>query len=105
MPISDWTDLMPHLVDHAEYAGRADYGAVSYGSPVSYTARVTYKNQRVRIADGSEVVARGTVWIAGTPSIDPEDQITLPDDSTPPILSVEKYADEDGDLFVKVFFG
>jgi hypothetical protein len=105
MPISDWADMMPHTVTHAPLASRDAYGAPTYGAGVDYTARVLYKNQRVRAADGAEVVARGSVWFVGTPTVSPEDKITLPDATTPPLLSVEQYADADGAHHTKVYFG
>lgn len=105
MAIEDFLDLMPHTVSHAELAGRDDYGKPTYGSAVDYQARVTYKNQKVRASDGSEVVARGVVWIGGTPIISTDDQLTLPDGSSPIILSFEQYADEIGAHHTKIFFG
>jgi hypothetical protein len=105
MAINDFLELMPHTVSHAELASRDAYGKPVYGSAVDYTARVLYKNQKVRAKDGSEVVARGVVWIGGTPTVSPDDQLTLPDGSTPIILSFEQYADEDGAHHTKIFFG
>lgn len=105
MSISDFTDLMPHTVSHSELASRDEYGAPTYGTETDYTARVLYKQQKVVRSDGREVLARGVMWIAGTPTIDPEDRITLPDDSTPVILAVERVPDESGIHHVKVYFG
>ena len=105
MPISDFTNLMSDTVQHAEFAGRNAYGLPAYGSAIEYTARVVQKATWIRRADGSEVLAKTVVWIAGTPTITPEDQITLPDSTTPPILNTEKLTDADGAHHVKVYFG
>lgn len=105
MGVSDFTDMMPHTVTHATVASRDTYGAKTYNTATSYTARVTYKPTMVRSADGMEVLARGVVWLMGSPAVDPDDQITLPDSTTPPILAAELIPDEDGAHHTKVYFG
>lgn len=105
MSVGDWNDLMPHTITVAELSGRDGYGAPAYGSEASYTARVIYKPTKVRGPEGNDVVAKGLVWISGTPTIDTEDRLTLPDGSTPPIMAVDRIPDEDGEHHVKVYFG
>lgn len=106
MSISDFADMMPHTVTHEEFASRDEYGLPAYGSPASLKARVSYRPHKVRTPAGDEVVARGEVWLntAGT-TVDTEDRITLPDGSTPPILSVDGLSDELGAHHAKVHFG
>lgn len=103
--INDWLDMMPHTVTHAAYAGRTAYGAPAFGSPASYRARVSYEASYIRKTDGSEVLARGNVILAGTPAVTPEDQITLPDGSTPQIIAADMHADEHGPHHTSVHFG
>lgn len=103
--VSEWSDLFAHTITHKPFSSRDEFGAVTYGAGTSFSARLVEKPTHVRGSDGNEVVARGVVWILGTPSIDAEDQIVLPDGSTPPILAVSKPADEIGTHHVKVFFG
>jgi len=105
MAIEDFLDCMPHIVTHAEFANRSEYGKPSYGSEVEYQARVTYKNQLVRAEDGSEILARGVIWFGGAPVISTIDLVTLPDGSAPKILAVELISDEDGPHHTKLFFG
>lgn len=105
MSVSDWTDLMPETVYHAEFASRDDYGKPVYGSQVGYSARVIYKPRMVKAADGKDIVAKGRVWIAGTPSVTPQDEIELPDGTTPPILNVGRFSDENGAHHVVIDFG
>lgn len=105
MAIDDWLDMMPHTVTLAEFSNRDEYGVMSYGSEADYRARVTYKNVLVRGPDGAEVIARGWVWINGTPDMIPEDKLILPDNTEPPILYVERIADEEGDHHIKIYFG
>lgn len=105
MAISDFLDLMPHTVQHAAFSGRTAYGKPSYGSQTAYRARWVKKLTKVKDFGGNEVMARHVVWIAGTPDIGAEDQITLPDGTTPVLLSVEEFPDESGGHHVKVFMG
>ena len=105
MSINDWQDLFPHTIYHAEYISRDAYGQPNYGSEVAYRGRVTYKDQTRYFSDGSTIEIKGTVWIQGTPTVSNDDQITLPDGSTPLILSHELIADESGSHHVKIFFG
>lgn len=105
MPISDFADMFPQTIVHSEFGGRDAYGKRSFGSPTSYSARVINRNKLVKASDGSEKMSTSQVWIQGLPTVTPEDQIELPDGTTPIILAVEEYPDQDGDHHVKVFMG
>lgn len=100
--VDDFADLMNKTVTLAEYATQSNYGSRQYGSPVSYQARLVNKTKLVKAADSGEKISTAQVWIQGTPDIDVQDQITLPDGTTPTILAVERYPDEDGDHHVKL---
>jgi hypothetical protein len=103
--IEDFLDMMPHTVQHAPMVSRDDYGKVTYGTAVPYRSRVVYKNARVRKSDGTEVIARGMVWLSAAVTVNVDDKITLPDASTPPILSWEMYPDDEGFVYTKIYFG
>lgn len=103
--LNDFTHMMPHTVTHSPVLSRDAYGKITYGSATSYTARVVYKNKQVRSSTGELVMAEGIVWLAGVVSVSGDDKITLPDGSTPQIISVERYADDGGDRFTKLYFG
>ncbi len=105
MATSDFLPLMPDTINLAAFTGRDSYGKPTYSSDVPYSARVTYKNFNVRKSDNSEVVAKGIVWVGGTPDTAPEDRLTLPGGDTPPILVAEKYNDDVGTHHVKIIFG
>jgi len=106
MAISDFTDMMPHTIQLSEFSGSNDsYGAPVYNSPVSYAARVSYKPTLVKNKEGEEVVARGVAWVGSAIVVNTEDQIELPDGTTPPVLAVDSLADEDGLHHSKVYFG
>lgn len=105
MDMNDFKTMMPHTVVHEPVLSRDAYGKITYGPATNYRSRVVYKNKQVRSATGEIVMAAGTVWFAQTVSIGPADRITLPDNSTPQIISVDKFPDDRGDRFTKIYFG
>jgi len=105
MPISDWVDVMPYIVTYQPVTGRDDYGAPTYGTAVDYTARVRRKHQRVvsRVT-GQDTISDCQVWVAGIPSsISTDAKITLPDGSSPKIVSWDVVPDENGDHHTKFY--
>ncbi len=101
----DLLALMPHTVTVEPLTGRDDYGRPTYGAAVQYRARVVGKQKLVRAADGAERVSATTVYLASAPGVGPEDRITLPDGSRPPILAVSKVPDEKGAHHEVVYCG
>jgi len=105
MPISDFLPLMPDTITYASVASRNEFGkAVTFNAAVSYRARVIKKNQR--ILDEAKIPTI-TVWVNGViPTLQLDDQITLPDGSTPEIINWEQYSDEQsGSYYMKVVLG
>ncbi len=88
--------LMPHKVRIRRRVGRDKYGEDSYGVMVEYPARVVNKIRRVRDPNGEERISTANATIATAEAISPFDQITLPDETSPPILAVETFPDEAG---------
>ena len=105
MPISDFLDMLTETVEYSAMIGRTDYGEVLYGTPVMYPARVVRKATKAKAADGSEILTQGFVRMGVFVDAKPDDRITLPDNSTPPVVLVEKWVDEAGDRYVKIHFG
>ena len=106
MPISEWSDMMPHTVTYAAIASRDAYGKPTYATAVTYRARVAYKQTRiVNRLNGQDAIATGEVWLMAKiiPAIDA--RIVLPDGSTPIILNWEVFPDENGDHHTKLYFG
>jgi hypothetical protein len=93
-----YLDLMPHTVIINDLSGTNRYGEEVYSTQATtYQARVLRKPKLVRDFIGDEVVSHTTVWLASTgPAIEATAQVTLPDGSQPPLISVEEYPDEDG---------
>lgn len=104
--ISDWADMMADTVTLAAVASRDAYGRPTFSSTTSYAARVVYKQTRiVNRTNGQDSIATGVIWICGTPTLGIDDQITLPNGSTPVILNWELLPDENGAHHTKVYFG
>lgn len=105
MSVADFKDLMPATVTLRAVSVLDDYGRPQFGAGEDYRSRVSYESAKVRAASGEEVVARGSVWLASAVVVTPEDQIVLPDGTTPPILAIERVPDEAGSHHTKIYFG
>lgn len=98
--------LMVHTITISPYQSQNQYGESVFGSAVSYTARVQGKMRMVRDSLGVERVSTVTCYVATTAAISPKDKLTLPSGflpATPPILAVERQADEHGDHHVVIY--
>jgi len=98
-----WTDafadMLPQTLTHAAWAGMSTdgYATTTYSTDTtSYACRVTSKQRMVRNFDGEEEMAATTVSVASTSTFSALDKFTLPDTSTPILLSVETFRDENG---------
>ena len=105
---SPLVDLFPQTVTHASWTGMSTDG---YASPTYSTSASTFQalvigEQRlVRTFDGIEELAVTTVYLASTSTFSALDRFTLPDTSTPELLSLETFSDEDGVAFTVLAFG
>lgn len=93
-------DLLRQTVTIEPYTGPDPFGAPGYGPPVEYPARVRREAKMVRASDGEERVSSTVVWLDGAAQVGPQDRITMPDGSHPPILAVESSPDETGETYV-----
>ena len=104
--VSDWLDLMPATVTYEAVLTRDEYGKpATYDTAVDYRARVTYKHQRVPSrATGQDVIASIQVWLNGAIStVKVDDRVTLPDGTTPLIVSWDLVSDETGNHHTKLY--
>jgi len=107
MPISDWLDLAPATVQYEAAVTRNEFGKVTtYAAAVAYRARVTYTHKRVTSrATGQDVISSIQVWIIGIiTTLNVDDRITLPDGTTPLMVSWDLVTDEHGNHSVKCYF-
>jgi hypothetical protein len=101
-------ELFSTSVTYADWAGMSTdgYATSSFSTAsVTYPARVTSKQRLVRTFDGTEELATTTVWVASTSTFSPLGQFTLPDGTTPGLLAIETFRDEDGVTHSKLGFG
>jgi len=99
MGVNDFIDLMPHTVTVAPVSSIDGFGNPTFGTAVSYTARVVGKVQMVRTVRGEEKSSTKTVYLATTTVIAPDALVTLPAGEvplSPPILAVGTFPDEAG---------
>ena len=100
--------MMPSTLRVSTRSAHSNYGAPTFtGSTVKYRARIVQKPGFVRGPEMEEVAYRHVAWVrsTGATSITVSDRVTLPDGTTPPVVAVEMYPDEDGINNRKVFFG
>jgi len=80
-------------VGHEAWLSQDALGAPVYATRVDVPALVEHKSRLVRAADGREVMAATKVTVLQPITIAPVDRLTLPDGTTPPILTVEGLVD------------
>ena len=102
--IEDFLDCMPSTVTLEANTGLDKYGQRLYAAGTPPPARVQEKTERVAIASGEEVLARGRVYLGEITGVTTGYRITLPDSTTPEILAVSKVNDEDGPHHEVVIF-
>lgn len=105
MDISLWQDMMPDTVTVEPFSSINEYGAVTYGTSVTYKARVQGRVRMITDFKGEQKLSQVTAYIAGY-SGSPQDRITLPSrfsPTQPSILSVQPVLDERGVHHTVVF--
>lgn len=102
--IFSWLWMAPDTVTIEPYVSQNKNGEATYGTAVSYRARVqdlasARRPQRVITLAGDERFAAVQVDLMGTPSVSVRDRITLPSRfavTQPPILAVTVVTDQNG---------
>ena len=100
--------LMPSTVKVSTRTGHSNYGAPTFaGTTASYRCRVLEAPGYLRDVAGEGIAYRHVAWVrsTGATSITASDRVTLPDGTTPPVLRVERFSDDNGENHVKVYFG
>ena len=102
----DFLDLAPHTVTIAPLSTVSLYGVPTFGTGSSYAALVVDKSKMVVGTDGREVVATQVAYVlSSSATVNESDQITMPDGSTPRIVKVDTYSDDQGQHNVVVWCG
>lgn len=89
-------NLLRQKVTVRPYVGVDRYNKPTYGTAVTYDARVTFRQRLIRAADGQEKMSSGEVWLDGSATLGTLDELTLPDGKVPLLLRVDRLADEAG---------
>jgi len=99
----EFDGLLTDEVTRNPYASQDAYGQPSYGGSVTVKCRVVFKPEILRQSGSGEasgtvreVVSRAQIYCQGIIGWGLRDKITLADDSSPAILEVRTYPDEDG---------
>ncbi len=100
--------LMPDTIKISTRTGHNNYGEASYAASTStHAARILEKPGFIHGEGSEEVAYRHVLWVrsTGTTKITATDRLKLPDGTTPPIVAVERYPDEDGPNHVVIKLG
>jgi hypothetical protein len=106
-------ELMTDTVTWSTGSTVDQYGVPAWSTGThTMRARITYKHHEMRDRTGRSIEARGIMWCANdsthaTTGFVPrmEDRVSLPDGTTPPIITVETYYDENFRHHHRVTFG
>lgn len=103
---NDFLDCMPQSVVVNTISTIDAYGKPSFAtSATTYAALIQQEQVLVRALDGTEKMAETTAIINATGTINPEDQITLSEGDTRPILSIQTLSDNEGIHHTVIHFG
>lgn len=102
---TEWSDLIWQTVTVSTRSGHSQYGVPSFGSASTYDAQWEPMPEEVRDQQGNVVEAQGTLIIMTTADISPQAKITLPDGSSPPVLSVARVPGATGTHHVEAVLG
>ena len=103
--LDDLKDMMPDTASWKPFVSRDRAGKPTFGSATAIAnCRLVQRNQLVRDRNGDQVLSTAHLWVPSDEAITPESEVTLSDGTTPPIISVLRTPDENGDKHTKVFF-
>lgn len=100
----DFAELLPDTVVVAPFTGRDDYGAPTFGAPVTVKGRLVFRNTMVRRADGAQVVSGSFVRLPPIAGFTAEGQCIV-NGQERPVASIQRAPDETGvDYYLLVMF-
>ena len=98
--------MMPSTVTIYSQSSSDKYGKPSYSaSGTAVRCRVVPANKVVRTATGVDIVANGTIYFYGTPTVTVDSKITLPNGDMVFVIDVTVQNDESGTHHTVVTFG
>ncbi len=101
-----FASMMPSSVVITAPSATDAYGKRTWSaSSTTVKCRIQRSRRLIVSQDGKEVPEEGRVYCYGTATVTVNDRLTLPDGTTPPILSVETRNDETGAYVTVISFG
>ena len=93
----EFAEMMTDVISVAPVASKDGYGKRTPGSAIEIRCRLMYEARRTTNGDGVEVVESGRAICFGSyPQVQTDWLLTLPDGTTPGIISVDGVADIEG---------
>ena len=104
---SKFYEMMPDTITFNAGSAIDKYGKRTYGGTVtSARGRVVYETRLMKDSEGQDIVSTGRVLLYGAyPSLTLADKITLPNSTTPVIVSLETKKDTGGNHHTVIHFG
>lgn len=96
MSMTDWLDMMPTTATFANPSTFDVYGKPSVGTTVSFKCHISQNQKQTFTPEGVVVLQGGSLQMDAVYAVDQKAKLTLPDGSTPKILSVKTFYDENG---------
>lgn len=81
------------------------YGNPTFGTAVSNPCHLSFKQTLIKTAEGTEEIARATLWVNSSSTYSPLSKITVNGSTIGPVLGVDHFYDETGYHHSKVYFG
>lgn len=98
--------MMPNTVTIFGQSSIDSYGKPTYSaSGTSVRCRVVPSDKVIRTANGVDVIANGTIYFYGTPTVDVSSKILLPNSEMVFVIDVKVQDDESGTHHTAVSFG
>ena len=108
MGVTQFRDFFAHTVTLEAWTGQDAYGKATYGAAVTYPARVEMKSRLIAGSAGTQLAARGRVFLGTATVPNDKDRLTLPASfvpTQPPILDVYPETDETGIHHIVLYIG
>lgn len=99
-------EMMPSTVTIYPQTAKSAYGAQTWsGSGTGVRCRIQQTGTLSHDENGRQVIEVGRIIFYGTPTINLDSKIVLPDGSIPILLSVQVHYDQDGTNHTTVSYG
>jgi hypothetical protein len=96
--------LTKNIITVYPFSSIASSGAISFGSAVTYLARISHKIEHKKDAEGQQYISTASIYIAGDQAIDKRSKIVMPDGTTVYIKDIAKPRDGNGNIVYTAVF-